>query len=44
MSSSFYFFKKTSAEFIDGARVVYDFYFGLHVDLSKTVVYVADML
>ena len=23
---------------------MYDFYFGLHVDLSKTVVYVADML
>ena len=32
------------AEFNHGACVVYDVHFGLHVDLSEVVVYVADMV
>ena len=39
-----YFLKKSFAEFNNGACVVRDVHFGLHVDVSEAVVYVADMV
>ena len=38
------FFATTFFKLADGLGVVHDVYFGVHVDLSAAVVYVADML
>ena len=38
------FFAAKFFKLADWAGVVYDIYFGLHVDLSASLVYVADML